>query len=154
MFKNLHDNSIVTSESSQSEQVPSSSHDHMSFSPDQLKQLCITVLKTHLNNYSENLVKKLTHKEEIKSPDKLKQLCLCKLRLLLPRYSDAEFETIRKTRKISVIEGINYPKCHNISEYLQKLSLTHKSCVHIPRVKKRSDPIMDNNSLESIGPLL
>ena len=105
-------------------------------SPDKLKQLCIAVLEMCIPNYSEDLVKSLMHTEEIQSPDKLKQLCLQRLHILLLGYNDAEFETIFKNRKINSVQGIDYPSSTNIMQYLQKLSLTHKSCVLIPRMKK------------------
>ena len=48
-------------------------------SPEGLKHRCIEVLKSYIPNYSEDLVKRLTHRTEIKNPDRLRQLCLQKL---------------------------------------------------------------------------
>ena len=104
--------------------------------PDGLKHRCIEVLKAHIPNYSEELVESLTHRAVISNPDRLKQLCLQKLRILLPGYSDAEYETIRKTRKITPIPGINYPSSTDLTKYLHSLSLSRKACVMVPRLKR------------------
>ena len=134
MFHNLHKTSRLDSARTHPEHTSPDILDHPVVNPDELKQICTNVLKTHLQNYSEVLVKKLIHKEEIKSPDQLKQLSLYKFRLLLPGHSDAEFEMVRKIREINVPHGIEYPLSGNSSEYLHKLSLTHKSCVLVPRM--------------------
>ena len=56
--------------------------------------------------------------------------------MLFPGYSDAEYETIKKTRKITPILSIEYPSSTDFTKYLHSLSLSRKVCVMVPRLKR------------------